>query len=584
MVTKTSAGAGWQRAVITLTGTVVGVVVIATLYWAQSVFIPVALAGFLTFLLSPFVTWFRQRGLPRTPAVILVVLVRGNRPRRRRLARHGPDQQPAPGTAQVPAQHPGQGPVLQAGHGQIERDPEDRLGDQPGAREAPRRGPGSESTKGAGTGAPDVLVTRDNGEAGGNGQDDADSALFSPRSPTAVIVEPQGAAWMSRLTSFLSPFLEYIGELALAIILVVFMLLKREELRNRIIRLAGEGKIVVATKFVDEAGQRVSRFLLMQAMVNGAFGLIFGLGLLLIGVKYALLWGFLGAMLRYLPYIGPYLAVTFPISLSLAMSEGWGTTLMVIGLFLALELIISNFIEPRLYGQSMGVSEIALLVSAAFWAFLWGPIGLVLSSPMTVCLVVLGRYTPRLEFLSVLLGDEPALDTSISFYQRLLARDQDEAENLILEQIKGPDRRRRSTMPCCCRPWAAIKRNRVRGDITEDDERYALQSIQEIVEDLGQRQLDRAVRRPDRGGVPGGGGNDRLSGDPDLRLPGPRRRGSHGPGDVAAGARTGPMEPRGHRPRDLDLRAARPGGRSGAGPGLHRGDASRRPGPHPIPL
>src|SRR5262249_38175142 len=156
----------------------------------------------------------------------------------------------------------------------------------------------------------------------------------------------------------------------------------------------------------------------------------------LIGVKYALLWGFLGAMLRYLPYIGPYLAAVFPVGLSLATIPGWGAMLMVIGLFLVLELTIANFIEPRLYGQSMGVSEIALLVSAAFWAFLWGPIGLVLSSPLTVCLVVLGRYIPQLDFLAVLLGDEPALDTSISFYQRLLARDQDEAEDLILNQIK----------------------------------------------------------------------------------------------------------------------------------------------------
>ena len=185
------------------------------------------------------------------------------------------------------------------------------------------------------------------------------------------------------------------------------MLLKREELRNRIIRLAGQGKLVAATKFVDEAASRVSRFLLMQAIVNACFGILFGLGLLAIGVKYAMLWGFLGAMLRYLPYIGPYLAVTFPVSLSIAMSEGWGATLAVIGLFLVLELTIANFIEPKLYGQSMGVSEIAMLVSAAFWAFLWGPIGLVLSSPLTVCLVVLGRYIPQLEFLSVILGDEP---------------------------------------------------------------------------------------------------------------------------------------------------------------------------------
>jgi predicted PurR-regulated permease PerM len=495
VVTKIAAGAGWQRAVITLTGTVVGVVVIATLYWAQSVFIPVALAGFLTFLLSPFVTWFRQRGLPRTPAVILVVLCAatalggvgwlvtdqiGSLLRELPKYRHNIQDK-----VQSFKQATGNLNEIQKIVSEINQD-SGKAGARPG-EDAGRKG-----ERGAVAGGPSVLVTGVQTEEGRNGEvdSDSDSALFSPRSPTAVIVEPQGAAWMSRLTSFLSPLLEYLGELALAIILVVFMLLKREELRNRIIRLAGEGKIVVATKFVDEAGHRVSRFLLMQAMVNGAFGLIFGLGLLLIGVKYALLWGFLGAMLRYLPYIGPYLAVTFPISISLAMSEGWGTTLMVIGLFLTLELIISNFIEPRLYGQSMGVSEIALLISAAFWAFLWGPIGLVLSSPLTVCLVVLGHYTPRLEFLSVLLGDEPALDAGISFYQRLLARDQDEAEDLILEQIKESGSPEEVYDAMLLPALGAIKRNRVRGDITEDDERYALQSIREIVEDLGQRHPD----------------------------------------------------------------------------------------------
>ena len=153
----------------------------------------------------------------------------------------------------------------------------------------------------------------------------------------------------------------------------------------------------------------------MQAIVNGTFGLVLGFGLLAIGVKYALLWGFLGAMLRYLPYIGPYLAAVLPISTQLAMNDGWTTTLMVIGLFLTLELVVANFVEPWLYGQSMGVSEIALLVSAAFWAFLWGPIGLVLSSPLTVCLVMLGRYVPQLEFLAVLLGDEPALEPTSAF-------------------------------------------------------------------------------------------------------------------------------------------------------------------------
>ena len=301
MVSKASVGAGWQRAIVTLTGTVVGVVVVGTLYWAQAVFIPVALAGFLTFLLSPLVNRLRQRGLPRTPSVIVVVLLAATvlggvgwlvtdqiSSLLRELPKYRADGQ-------------GQGPDDQAGHRGLGRAPGDDHGHQQGARRRPppRPRPAAEQ-------AADERRGR-RGELRGR-----------PRSarPTAVILEPQRAAWMSRLTSFLSPLLEYLGELALAIILVIFMLLKREELRNRIIRLAGQGKIVAATKFVDEAGHRVSRFLLMQAIVNASFGVLFGLGLLAIGVKYALLWGFLGAMLRYLPYIGPYLAVTFPISLS----------------------------------------------------------------------------------------------------------------------------------------------------------------------------------------------------------------------------------------------------------------------------
>ena len=199
------------------------------------------------------------------------------------------------------------------------------------------------------------------------------------------------------------------------------------------------------------------------------FGVVLAVGLLLIGVKYALLWGFLAAMLRYLPYIGAYLAAVFPISLGLAMFDGWGTVLMVAGLFVILELIVANFVEPWLYGQSMGVSEIALLVAAAFWAVLWGPIGLVLSSPLTVCLVMLGRYVPQLEFLAVLLGDEPALDPSVSFYQRLLARDQDEAEDLILEHLKTESADQvydEMLIPTL----KAAKLSSGRGDISEADE------------------------------------------------------------------------------------------------------------------
>jgi predicted PurR-regulated permease PerM len=461
----------------------------------------VALAGFLTFLLSPFVGWFRQRGLGRTPAVILVVLMAASAlggigwlvtvqitSLLQELPRYSQNvQQKVRSFKEATASS---GP-LQKMIVDINRE----------LRGTPDRGsPEGRQGEGAGavTGGPVGLVSGDGTATDRAGAGGAAASLFEPpRTPTTVILQPQSPAWLARLTAFLSPLLEYLGELALAIILVVFMLLKREELRNRIIRLAGQGKIVVATKFVDEAGHRVSRFLLMQAMVNGTFGLIFGIGLLLIGVKYALLWGFVAALLRYLPYIGPYLAVTFPISLSLAMSEGWGATLMVIALFLALELTIANLIEPRLYGQSMGVSEIALLVSAAFWAFLWGPIGLVLSSPLTVCLVVLGRYIPRLELLAILLGDEPALDLRTSFYQRLLARDVDEAEDLVLNWVKESESPEAIYDAMLLPALSGLKRTRLQGDITEEEERSALQAIHEIVEDLGHLQI--APRSDDQG-------------------------------------------------------------------------------------
>jgi predicted PurR-regulated permease PerM len=473
IMTKASVGSHGQRALILLTGTVVSVVAITVLYWAQSIFIPVVLAAFLTFLLSPLVLSLRQHGLGRTPAVLLTVCLAGLglgmvgwvvTTQISNLLRELPKY-----SQNVKEKVKSLKKVAESSNGLTKMlvDVSQELGSKPTSVGANEGGPGAEPG-------------------------------LSPGPPTTVIIEPQTPVWLARISAFLAPLMEYLGELALAIILVIFMLQKREELRNRIIRLVGHGRIVAATKFVDEAGHRISRFLLMQAIVNGTFGLLLGLGLLLLGVKYALLWGFLAGMFRYLPYIGPYLAAVFPISLSLAMFDGWGTTLMVAGLFLILELIVANAVEPWLYGQSMGVSEIALLVSAAFWAFLWGPIGLVLSSPLTVCLVMLGRYVPQLEFLVILLGDEPALDPSISFYQRLLARDQDEAEDLILERMKtGPKDTVYDEM--LVPTLKAAKMSRGRGDITEADEQYVLQAIREIVEDLGDRRdsTSQAGKEPD---------------------------------------------------------------------------------------
>jgi predicted PurR-regulated permease PerM len=454
-----ASGADWQRAIVLLSGTVISVVAVAILYFAQSIFIPVALAVFLTFLLSPLVSRLRSLGFRRTPAVVLTVcsaaLVLGLSgwvvtAQISSLLRELPEH-----TETVKAKVKSL-KKLAGGTGKIAQMIEEINNEL--------------------SGAPESLAPADRRSAAQEGH--------AKEPPAAVILQPQSPLWLARITGFLSPLLEYLGELALAIILVIFMLQKREEFRNRVIRLVGHGRIAAATKFVDEAGSRISRFLLMQAIVNGAFGLLLGFGLMALGVKYALLWGAMGAMLRYLPYIGPYLAAVLPITTTLALSDGWSTTLFVIGLFLTLELIVANGVEPWLYGQSMGVSEIALLVSAAFWAFLWGPIGLVLSSPLTVCLVMLGRYVPQLEFLSVLLGDEPALAPTVSFYQRLLARDQDEAEDLILERL-NTDPRDEVFDTMLIPALRASREGKSRAEITEADEQAILQSISEIAEDLG---------------------------------------------------------------------------------------------------
>ena len=372
-----------------MTITIVGAVAIGALYWAQSIFIPVALGAFLTFLLSPLVSALHQRGVGRTPAVLMTVcaaaLVLGMvgwvvttqiSSLMNELPRYSQNiKEKTRSLKKVAGSSSGLAKMIV----EINRE----LVSQPQAKKTDQRV-------------------------------NADGVQSGDEQPGRVVIESHSSNWLERITSFLAPLVECVGELALAFVLAIFMLHKREELRNRIIRLLGPGQIVTATRFVDEAGQRISRLLLMQAIVNSIFGLTLGLALLVLGVRYALLWGFLAAMLRYLPYVGPCLAALFPITISLAMFDGWGTALLVAIVFVALEIVTANAVEPWLYGQSMGVSAIALLIMAALWAFLWGPIGLVLSNPLTVCLMMLGRHVPQLEFLAVILGDEQARPSHLS--------------------------------------------------------------------------------------------------------------------------------------------------------------------------
>jgi predicted PurR-regulated permease PerM len=259
----------------------------------------------------------------------------------------------------------------------------------------------------------------------------------APLSPAPVqVVQPSEGGW-TELRDLGTPVLATLGRAGMVLIFTIFMLLKREDLRNRLLRLAGLGQLNRMTQALDDASGRISRYLLMQFLVNAGFGTLFGLGLYFIGVPNPALWGVVAGILRVVPYVGTTVAATLPIALSLAAFDGWFRPLLVFFLVAGLELIVANFIEPWLYGAHVGISSLALLVSSVFWAVLWGPAGLILSTPLTVCVVVLGRYVPQLSFLHILLGDEPVLTVEAQIYQRLLAMDQLEAQTILAQTLPG---------------------------------------------------------------------------------------------------------------------------------------------------
>jgi AI-2E family transporter/B12 binding domain len=298
-----------------------------------------------------------------------------------------------------------------------------------------------------------------------------------------VVVQGPSILW--RLPSLLEP----LASAGLVIVLVIFMLIQYTDLRHRLIRLVGYGRLPIATKALDEIGQRISRYLLMQSIINGSFGSAVGLGLFVIGVPYATLWGFLAAILRFIPYVGPTVAAILPSALSLAVFPGWLQPVLVVGLILVVELVTNSILEPLLYGQTAGVSEVALMVAIAFWTWLWGPVGLLLATPMTVCLAVLGKYVPQLEFISILMGDEPALETHTHYYQRLLAKDHDEAAEIVEEYAKT-HALEEVYDDILVPALSAVKQDRERDSLEAEDMHFIVQATRAIIEDMGMHQLE----------------------------------------------------------------------------------------------
>ena len=392
--------------------------VVATLYLGSDILVPIALSVLLTFVLTPIVTRLERLRLGRVTSVLAVVVL-------------------------VFAGIAGFGTVVGGQIGDLADNLPSYQQNLHAKLDSLRSSVASAGKGGVVQQATEAFrdlkqgleqVTGDTPPA----PTTAARALPTPgaaREPVPVRIEQDGSDAMTIIGDVLGPALAPVATAGMVLVLTIFMLLQREDLRDRLIRLAGSGDLSRTTEAMNDAGERVSRYLLMQCVVNVTYGIPIGVGLWLLGVPNPLLWGLLATVLRFIPFLGPVIAAAFPILLSFAVDAGWTLPLLCVALFVAVELFSNNVVEPWLYGSATGLSSLAIIVAAVFWTTLWGPVGLLLATPLTVCLVVLGRHVPQLHFLEVMLGDQPVLPDEAKLYQRLLARDPIEAMEIAEERI-----------------------------------------------------------------------------------------------------------------------------------------------------
>jgi predicted PurR-regulated permease PerM len=462
-------------------GVIVLVGTIAVLYFAREILIPFAFALTLTFLLSPVVTLLQRLHTGRVASVLATVLLS--------VASAGGigwiiANQLVDVANQLPLYRQNINAKIKAFHlpetgnlGRAAKSVQDIAGEL-----------SSQSAPSPATAQP------------GQNQKQP-KAPPAPAAPVSVRVVPPLTTGWTELRDLGTPVLAPLGRVGIVVLFTVFMLFKREDLRNRLLRLVGLGQLNLMTQALDDASGRVSRYLLMQFLVNAGFGTLFGLGLYWIGVPNPVLWGVVAAILRIVPYVGTLVAATLPIALSLAVFDGWLRPLLVFLLVAGLELILSNFIEPWLYGARVGISSLALLVTSAFWAVLWGPAGLILSTPLTVCVVVLGRYVPQLSFLHILLGDEPVLGTEAQIYQRLLAMDQSEAQAIVGQFLEG--RPLVELYDSVLIPALTLaEQDRHKGAIDSAREEFLFLSINEMITEFSEYQLENRPSEEDAAPIP----------------------------------------------------------------------------------
>jgi len=457
---------------------------VAALYLAQGVLIPLAVAILLAFLLAPVVAWLERWRLGRIAAVLIAV-----------------------GTALA---------VLGTVGWLVERQFVEVAEKLPDYREniqnKVRRfhGAAGGSFSKAAKGVEDTLKSMASTQpstapsATANLTRTAQPPDSHPGDPTLPQVSPQNPLPVREYSEPASPLQivgRYLGRMlsplatgGLIVVFLIFMLLNRRDLRDRIIRLIGHGRLNLTTQALDDAGTRISRYLLMQSVINATYGLCIGIGLWIIGLSSAegrfpnvLLWALLAAVLRFVPYLGPFIGAAAPVVLSLAAFNSVGVFAATLCMYLGVELVTSHVLEPWLYGSSAGLSVMAILVSAVFWTWLWGPVGLLLATPLTVCVVVLGKYVPQLRFLDVILGDEEVLEPSVRVYQRLLSLDQEEAGELL------HDYRKEKGLECLydqvmIPALAMAEKDRHTGKLDAEQEIFIRQAMRDLIEELGDAQ------------------------------------------------------------------------------------------------
>lgn len=455
---------------------IVAVVAVAVLYLAKIVFVPLAFAILFAFLLAPLVARLERIRLPRSLAAALVIFAfvtligaaawqlfnqlveitidlptyRDNITQKIEAV-HSPSDS-AFGRAQHELEHLSQ----QIGLADID--------------DAPLLHPGGNpAKKPLGASADHPISVRD----------------VTPRSSR-----------LDQLGGVLGP----LATALLSIVFTFFVILQREDLRNRLIRLSGDRNLSVITQAMDDASNRVSRYFFLQLLVNLSYGTIVCIALWCIHLPHPLLFGAMAGLFRFIPYVGIPVAGALPTILSLAVFHGWEKSLLIVCIFAALEIVTANYLEPHIYGKHTGLSSLAILVAAAFWTLLWGPVGLVLSVPLTVCLVVIGRHVPSLEFLTVMLGDRPAMPPWTCFYQRLLARDEREAGEIL--ETSFQDKPLEQVFDEVLIPALYMsEEDRVQRDLNESMVRFIRHTARELIEDLGFRDNG----APETGPIPAGG-------------------------------------------------------------------------------